>query len=101
LDATGLYYFNARYYDPELGSFLSPDTLVPDPTNLHDYNRYMFVRGNPMMYNDPTGHCISQAQEGWGSQDNRIAGDTLILSRTSGTTMLITGMLDTQVRMSF
>jgi RHS repeat-associated protein len=55
-DASGLYYFNARYYDPELGSFLSPDTLVPDPTNLHDYNRYMAFRGNPMKYTDPTGH---------------------------------------------
>ena len=56
LDATGLMYFNARYYDPKLGQFLSPDTLVPDPGKLFDYNRYMYVRGNPMMYNDPTGH---------------------------------------------
>ena len=53
---SGLIYMNARYYDPELGQFLSPDTLVPDPGNLFDYNRYMYVRGNPMMYNDPTGH---------------------------------------------
>ena len=53
---TGLQYFNARYYDPELGQFLSPDTLVPDPGNLFDYNRYMYTRGNPMRYNDPTGH---------------------------------------------
>ena len=29
-DATGLLYYNARYYDPSLGQFLSPDTLVPD-----------------------------------------------------------------------
>ena len=27
LDAeTGLYYYNARYYDPELGRFIQPDT---------------------------------------------------------------------------
>ena len=56
LDGTGLQYFNSRYYDPELGTFISPDTLVPDPTNLFDYNRYMYVRGNPLKYNDPTGH---------------------------------------------
>ncbi|MBX3015507.1 MAG: RHS repeat-associated core domain-containing protein [Caldilineaceae bacterium] len=55
--SSGLLYFNARYYDPELGHFLSPDTLVPDPGNLFDYNRYMYGYGNPMRYNDPTGHC--------------------------------------------
>ncbi|NOK78452.1 MAG: hypothetical protein GFH24_608350n110 [Chloroflexi bacterium AL-N5] len=28
-DDTGLVYYHARYYDPRLGRFLSPDTLVP------------------------------------------------------------------------
>jgi RHS repeat-associated protein len=54
-DATGLVYMNARYYDPVLGQFVSPDTLVPDATNLFDYNRYMYVRGNPLKFTDPTG----------------------------------------------
>ena len=56
LDGAGLMYFNARYYDPELGQFLSPDTLVPDPTNLFAWNRYMYTIGNPLRYNDPSGH---------------------------------------------
>ena len=51
---------NARYYDPELGQFLSPDTQIPDPLNLFDYNRYMFVHGNPLRFNDPTGHETSK-----------------------------------------
>ena len=55
-DASGLIYMNARYYDPQIGQFISPDTLVPDATNVFDYNRYMYARGNPMLYNDPTGH---------------------------------------------
>ena len=37
--STGLQYFNARYYDPDLGQFLGgplgADTLVPDPGNLY------------------------------------------------------------------
>ncbi|MCC6628648.1 MAG: RHS repeat-associated core domain-containing protein, partial [Chloroflexi bacterium] len=28
-DGTGLLFYNARYYDPHLGLFLSPDTIVP------------------------------------------------------------------------
>jgi RHS repeat-associated protein len=63
-DATGLYYFNARYYDPAIGTFISPDTLVPDPANVWDYNRFMYARGNPMKYNDPTGHCASYSSIG-------------------------------------
>ncbi len=56
-DATDLLYYNARYYDPRLGQFLSPDTLVPDPSSFLSYNRYLYALGNPLKYNDPTGHA--------------------------------------------
>ncbi len=56
LDGTGLQYFNARYYDPVIGTFISPDTIVPDATNVFDYNRYMYGLGNPVKFSDPTGH---------------------------------------------
>ena len=55
-DGTGLVYMKARYYDPNIGSFISPDSIIPDPTNPVDYNRYLYARGNPLKYNDPTGH---------------------------------------------
>ena len=45
-DGTGLMYYRARYYDPSLGQFISPDTIVPDPSNVLDYKRYLYVRGN-------------------------------------------------------
>ena len=57
MDDTGLLYYGARYYDPTIGRFVSPDTLIPDPTQPLDYNRYLYGRGNPLKYNDPTGHC--------------------------------------------
>jgi RHS repeat-associated protein len=37
--ALGLYFYNARWYDPALGHFLSPDTLVPETGNALDYHR--------------------------------------------------------------
>jgi len=52
----GLIYMNARYYMPEIGRFISPDTIVPDPTNPQSYNRYSYVLNLPMNYTDPTGH---------------------------------------------
>src|SRR5262249_17573925 len=55
-EETGLYYLNARYLDPSLGRFLSADTIVPNMTDGQSYNRYSYVRNNPVMLIDPTGH---------------------------------------------
>jgi RHS repeat-associated protein len=54
--STGLYYYNARYYDPHLGRFIQPDSLVPDPLNPQAWNRFSYVYNNPVTYNDPSGH---------------------------------------------
>ncbi len=57
LDAeTGLYYYGARYYDPELGRFIQPDTIIPDLGNPQSYNRYTYALNNPLRYIDPSGH---------------------------------------------
>jgi RHS repeat-associated protein len=53
---SGLVYMNARYYDPEIGRFLSPDTIVPDALNPQSLNRYSYVANNPLSNVDPTGH---------------------------------------------
>ena len=47
LDGSGLMYYQARFYDPVVGTFVSPDSIVPDAGLVADYNRYMYVRGNP------------------------------------------------------
>jgi RHS repeat-associated protein len=52
----GLYDYNARYYDPYLGRFVSADTIVPNPGNPQDWNRYAYVGNNPILYVDPDGH---------------------------------------------
>jgi len=56
LDQTGLYYYNARYYDPTIGRFISPDNIVSNPFNPQSLNRYSYCLNNPLEYTDPTGH---------------------------------------------
>ncbi|HEY49203.1 MAG TPA: RHS repeat-associated core domain-containing protein [Dehalococcoidia bacterium] len=56
LDDTGLYYYSARLYDPTIGRFISPDTLVPSPANPQAFNRYSYCLNNPLRYTDPSGH---------------------------------------------
>jgi len=50
--ALGLYNYKARFYSTTLGTFMSADTLTVD-----GLNRYAYVRGNPLRYNDPSGRC--------------------------------------------
>ncbi len=46
----------ARGYSPALGRFISADTIVPGAGNPQAFNRYMYVRGNPLSAIDPSGH---------------------------------------------
>jgi RHS repeat-associated protein len=53
----GLYDYRSRFYDPTLARFISPDTIVPNPGNPQDLNRYAYVGNNPVRYADPNGHA--------------------------------------------
>ena len=56
-DEYGLYDYKARHCDPLLGRFTSPDTLIPEPGSPLAWDRYAYVKNNPVRFNDPTGHC--------------------------------------------
>ena len=48
-DATGLSYFNARYYDPLAGRFYSEDPIKDG------MNWFVYCGNNPLSFTDPTG----------------------------------------------
>jgi len=56
-DDLGLYNYVARLYDPALGRFISPDSIVPDSNDPQSLNRYSYVRNNPMLMIDPSGRA--------------------------------------------
>lgn len=63
-DEVGLINMNARVYDPYLGRFLSADPVLPDASDMQQFNRYSYVINNPLKYTDPTGNsfCIVARQ---------------------------------------
>jgi len=75
--ALGLYHYNARWYDPALGQFLSPAAMVPAAGNALDYHRYAYTRFNPLKYTDPTGHqaaCMMGTDGSLSCSDNTTVG---------------------------
>jgi RHS repeat-associated protein len=55
-EVTGLYYLMARYYDANIGRFITRDTFhgfEDDPLSL---NQYAYTNNNPVMHVDPSGH---------------------------------------------
>lgn len=64
---TGLYYFNLRYVDVELGRFTQANTVIQDLSNPQSYNRYSYCVNNPLRYNDPSGHDFFTATLGDGN----------------------------------
>ncbi len=52
----GLYYYNARYYDPEIGRFTREDEYQGDITRPQTLNLYSYVLQNPLKYVDPDGY---------------------------------------------
>ncbi|MES0488348.1 MAG: RHS repeat-associated core domain-containing protein [Leptospirales bacterium] len=56
---TGLYFYDSRFYDPELGRFLQPDS-VGAPKQPQGMNRYMYTLGNPVKYRDSDGRLTEE-----------------------------------------
>ena len=57
-EETRLYYLKTRYYDPEIGRFISPDSIdYQSPESINGLNLYAYAKNNPISFlysNDST-----------------------------------------------
>lgn len=53
--ATGLTYMQQRYYDAEVGRFLSVDPIQAYGSPIRAFNRYWYADNNPYSFTDPDG----------------------------------------------
>ena len=62
-EETGLIYAKARFYDPDVGRFLSQDGFLGDAGSPPSLHRYTYVMQNPFRFMDPTGNQASCVTE--------------------------------------
>ncbi|MGI0115379.1 RHS repeat domain-containing protein [Zooshikella sp. RANM57] len=62
---TGLVYAKARFYDPDVGRFLSMDAWEGDLTLAPSLHKYLYAYGNPLVWVDPDGNAeyLASARE--------------------------------------
>ena len=58
---TGLVYFGARYYDPEVGRFISQDPYLGKENTPPSLHRYQYAYSNPTVYIDLEGYFPTTA----------------------------------------
>jgi RHS repeat-associated protein len=82
-------YFGARYYRADIGRFTTVDPVYTWQENLADpqrWNRYAYVRNNPLRWTDPDGRCIDDG-------DGQDCGPKLTKSQVAGIVYNETGSL--------
>src|SRR4030042_2422625 len=83
-DQTGLYYYNARYYNPLIAKFTQAD-INQGP------NRYLYVENNPLKHIDSSGFESEDTWKNWwipscgcgGSESNSSSGQPLSVDNVS------------------
>jgi RHS repeat-associated protein len=82
---TGLYYLNARYYNPEWGRMLNADSIGGFTGELLSHNVYAYVQNNPVMYSDPSGfYRVLEVNAGGNSNSDINSYTHTITSGTAG-----------------
>jgi len=61
---TGLVYMQARYYDPQVGRFISTDPIGPAAGNPFNFNRFAYANNSPAVNIDPDGRCTGSLFSG-------------------------------------
>jgi RHS repeat-associated protein len=70
--ATGLTYMQQRYYDPQIGLFLSVDPVTAYSNPVGQFHRYRYANNNPYKFTDPDGRAVTCGEKRCSGEVNTI-----------------------------
>ena len=89
---TGFYFLKTRYYDPEIGRFMTIDDIsYLDPNSINGLNLYAYCSNNPIMYVDYLGTIPEWAA--WIISGVAVVGGIALIALTGPVLGLIGGAL--------
>lgn len=82
---TGLYYYEARYYDPVIGRFITEDNWEGDLMNPQTFNKYSYTVNNPVNNIDPSGNIVESLWDAaWTAYDTGRVAVNVIQNAANG-----------------
>jgi len=93
-EGDGLYFMRARYYDRDVGSFLTRDPVMGDIADTQRLGGYVYAKNNPIMHVDPRGPYAWGWLEDYGiwyQQNHKQFGMGLMQVGSGGLEMLYGG----------
>jgi RHS repeat-associated protein len=63
LDNLGLVHMNGRVFDPAIGRFMSADPFIDGVLDTQGWNRFSYVKNNPLTSTDPSGFKTTKEQQ--------------------------------------
>ncbi len=88
-EETGFYYLQSRYYNPEVGRFISADVYLSTGQGVLGHNSYAYCLNNPVNMKDYSGRIpgrfcyVLQMYEGGGTSCSTYGGGAVTITVTS------------------
>ena len=97
IEETKFINMNARLYDPTIARFMSADSIIPFMYDTQAFNRYSYVKNNPLKYTDPSGHSWWTKAKKWVKKNWKTIVITIVAIAVSfatfGAGMALVGVL--------
>ena len=73
-EETGFYYLQSRYYNPEVGRFISSDVLLSTGQGVLGHNAYAYCGNNPIVREDTQGNLLGLIAAAVGAVTGAVVG---------------------------